>query len=65
MSGLWGVWNTCDSTIQKYCFEKDLVKSYKRALKDWKPEDVIGSPFAVNKYELSSSSWVINDLFLS
>ena len=51
---LMGVWNTCDSAIQKYCFEEDLVKSYKRALKDWRPEDVIGSPFAVNNYELSS-----------
>lgn len=52
---LMGVWNTCDSAIQKYCFEEDLVKNYKRALKDWRREDVIGSPFAVNNYELSSS----------
>ena len=50
---LMGVWDICNSTIQKYCFEDDLVKSYKRALKDWVPDDVIGSPFAVNDYKLN------------
>lgn len=51
---LMGIWNTCESTVEKYCFEDDLVKSYKKALRDWKKEDVIGSSFAINKYELNS-----------
>jgi len=50
---LMGVWKTCDSIIEKYCFEEGLVKSYGQALKDWKKEDVIGSPFAIDKYEVN------------
>jgi len=50
---LMGVWSTVDSIIEKYCFEEDLVKSYGRALKDWKNEDVIGSPFAIDNYEVN------------
>lgn len=52
---LMGIWDICDTTIQKYCYEENLVKSYKRALKDWRPEDVIGSPFAINNYTLNPS----------
>lgn len=48
---LMGIWKTCDSVIDKYCFEEGLVKSYDRALKGWKREDIIGSPYAVDKYE--------------
>jgi hypothetical protein len=50
---LMGIWTTCDSIIDKYCFEPGLVKSYDRALKGWKKEDVIGSPFAVDTYKIS------------
>ena len=50
---LMGIWKTCDSVIGKYCFEEELVKSYDRALKDWKREDVIGSPFAIDVYEVN------------
>lgn len=45
-----GVWDTCESIIEKCCFAENLTGSYSRALKDWKKEDVIGSPYAVNKY---------------
>lgn len=48
---LMGIWKTCDSVIDKYCFEEGLVKSYDRALKGWKHEDIIGSPYAVDVYE--------------
>lgn len=51
---LMGVWKTCDSVIDKYCFEETLIKSYNRALKDWKREDLIGSPFSIDVYEVSS-----------
>ncbi|MFH0735242.1 MAG: alpha-amylase family glycosyl hydrolase [bacterium] len=50
---LMGVWKTCRSTIEKYCFEEGLVKEYNNALKDWKKEDVIGSPYSINVYEIS------------
>ena len=50
---LMGIWKTCDSLIEKYCFEEGLVKNYDRALKDWKKEDVIGSPFAIDMYEIN------------
>ena len=52
---LMGVWKICSSSVSKYCFEEDLVKSYKRALKDWRSEDVTGSPFAICNYELNPS----------
>ena len=41
---LMGIWKTCNSLIDKCCFEEGLKKSYDRALKGWKREDVIGSP---------------------
>lgn len=50
---LMGIWKTCDSLIEKYCFEEGLVKNYDRALKDWKKEDIIGSPFAIDMYEIN------------
>lgn len=50
---LMGIWKTCKSTINKYCFEDYLVNSYSKALKDWKSEDVIGSPYSIDKYELN------------
>jgi hypothetical protein len=50
---LMGIWATCDSIIDKYCFEPGLVKSYDRSLKGWKRENVIGSPFAVDVYDIN------------
>jgi glycosidase len=47
---LMGVWKTCDTVIDRCCFEPWLVQSYDRALKDWKREDVIGSPYAICNY---------------
>ena len=45
-----GIWKTNPAMAKKYCFEDFLVKSYDRALKDWKEEDVAGSPFAIDEY---------------
>ncbi len=50
---LMGVWQTCHASVENYCFEDDLKRSYSRVLKDWKKEDVIGSPFAIDVYELN------------
>ena len=32
---LMGIWKTCPSTIDKYCFEPELVSAYNKCLKDW------------------------------
>lgn len=48
-----GIWKTCDSVIDKYCFEEGLKKNYDKALKGWKHEDVIGSPFAIDSYNIN------------
>lgn len=59
---LMGIWSTCKSTITKYCFEEGLVKNYKRALKDWKTDDVIGSPYAIDTYTISPKLGTSKDL---
>ncbi|MGK9476754.1 alpha-amylase family glycosyl hydrolase [Melioribacter sp. OK-6-Me] len=50
---LMGIWKTCEKSIDKYCFEDYLIKSYDKALSDWRREDVIGSPFAIDRYEVN------------
>ncbi len=50
---LMGIWKNCPSTIQKYCFEENLVWEYKKALKDFDDEDVIGSPYSICEYEIN------------
>jgi hypothetical protein len=48
-----GVWKTCNSVIHKRCFTPDLVSGYSKALKDWQNDDIIGSPYAIDCYELN------------
>jgi 1,4-alpha-glucan branching enzyme len=50
---LMGVWETCSSVIPEHCFQEGLVNSYNRALKNWTKEDVIGSPYAINRYKIN------------
>ncbi|MBI9070968.1 MAG: glycosidase [Melioribacteraceae bacterium] len=50
---LMGIWQNCSGSIEKYCFEDYLIKEYKSALKDFKHEDVIGSPYAINNYKIN------------
>jgi glycosidase len=54
-----GIWKTCSSTISKYCFEPDLISSYNRSLKDWSKDDVIGSPYSIDEYDVNPTlgSW--------
>ncbi|MBZ0180180.1 MAG: glycosidase [Melioribacteraceae bacterium] len=61
MIWLMGIWETCTSTVEKYCFEENLVKEYKRTLKNWKKEDVIGSPYAINNYNINPAFGSIDD----
>ncbi|MEE9432271.1 MAG: alpha-amylase family glycosyl hydrolase [Melioribacteraceae bacterium] len=49
---LMGIWKTKKSVIKEYCFEEGLVNSYTRALNNWSEKDVIGSPYAIDKYEV-------------
>ncbi len=50
---LMGIWETTTSNIDECCFEEYLVNSYSKALKNWKREDVVESPYSINKYELN------------
>lgn len=50
---LMGVWKTNESVIKEYCFEPDLVNEYKKALRDFRDEDVIGSPYSIDSYEIN------------
>lgn len=50
---LMGIWKTSASVIKECCFQEGLCASYDRALKDWADEDVIGSPYAVDVYEVN------------
>lgn len=50
---LMGVWKISEWSVKQFAFEDALVNSYRHALKDWKREDVIGSPFAVDVYEVN------------
>lgn len=61
---LWfmGIWENNPSTIQKYCFTEDLKNAYTFAYPEWKPEDIIGSPFSINKYEVNQTLGTIDGL---
>lgn len=48
-----GIWKTCDSIVEQYCFTPELVSSYSKSLKDWSKEDVIGSPYSIDEYKLN------------
>ncbi len=57
-----GIWKTCTNLVEKCCFSVELVSGYSRSLKDWRKEDVIGSPFAIDVYEVSPELGDISDL---
>jgi glycosidase len=50
---LMGIWKTNESVIKEYCFEQNLVAEYQKALKDFKDEDVIGSPYSIDSYTVN------------
>ncbi|MEO8399921.1 MAG: alpha-amylase family glycosyl hydrolase, partial [Ignavibacteriaceae bacterium] len=59
---LMGIWKTCPSVIKQHCFEPPLVLAYNNALPSWREEDVIGSPFAIDKYEVNPDYGNLEDL---
>ncbi len=48
-----GIWKTSSSIIDKCCFTNDLISTYDKALKDWKREDIIGSPYSIDEYDVN------------
>jgi glycosidase len=56
---LMGLWKTNPRLIEKYCFTQDLINSYDKALKGWKKEDIIGSPYSIDEYDVNPEigSW--------
>ncbi|MBW2998618.1 glycosidase [Candidatus Woesearchaeota archaeon] len=60
---LMGVWKTNESVVKDYCFEPGLVDDYKRALKDFTEEDVIGSPYSIDSYEVNPNIGTKEELF--
>lgn len=59
---LMGIWQTTDILIDRCCFEEYLIQSYNRSLKDWQRKDVIGSPYAIDKYEVNRELGIKKDL---
>ena len=59
---LMGLWKTTPGTIDKNCFTQELINSYDKALKGWKKEDVIGSPYSIDEYEVNPEIGSWNDL---
>jgi len=51
---LMGIWKICESTVEKYCMKPGAVRdSFGQTLKDFQIRDVIGSPYAIECYEVS------------
>mgnify|MGYP003492479846 FL=1 len=53
MIWLMGVWDNNKEVINEYCFEPELISAYNSALKDWQKDDVIGSPYSIDRYDLN------------
>src|ERR1035437_6840759 len=56
---LMGLWKTTPKEIDKYWFTQELINSYDKALNGWKKEDVIGSPYSIDEYDVNPEigSW--------
>lgn len=50
---LMGAWKTSKALAERCCFGANMIPEYIKALSDWKKEDVIGSPFAIDDYILN------------
>lgn len=59
---LMGIWKTSKSLAGNCCFGPDLVPEYIKALSDWKKDDIIGSPFAIDDYIINPVLGNQNDL---
>ena len=59
---LMGIWKTCPTTIEKCCFEPELITAYNRSLKDWSRSDVIGSPYSIDEYFINPALGSMDEL---
>ncbi len=59
---LMGIWKTSENLIEKCCFTPDLISSYNKALNDWEKKDIIGSPYAIDAYEVNPVFGKTSDL---
>ncbi len=59
---LMGIWETPKDNPRLFCFTEELMNSYDDAVNNWSNEDIIGSPFAIEKYDVSPSLGTKADL---
>jgi len=59
---LMGIWRNCKSTVEQYCYAEGLLKEYSHTLPGWRKEDVIGSPYAIDTYEVHPELGTKQDL---
>ncbi|HVO73460.1 MAG TPA: alpha-amylase family glycosyl hydrolase, partial [Ignavibacteriaceae bacterium] len=48
-----GIWQTREDIIDETCFAVELVSGYTKVLPDWKREDIIGSAFSIDSYDVN------------
>lgn len=58
---LMGVWQTGPNVLN-YAMEPGLQEEYSRILPDWTPQDIIGSPYAIDRYVLHKDLGQTEDL---
>lgn len=51
---LMGVWQNCVDIIQEHAFHPNLVETYQQVLLDWTKDDVIGSPYSIDSYQINA-----------
>ena len=59
-----GVWETTPQIIEKCCLSPELVTAYNKSLNKWKREDIIGSPYSINDYQINPDLGSLTDLKL-
>lgn len=60
---LMGVWQTGPNVLH-YALEPGLQHEYTQVLPDWKEEDIIGSPYAIDRYVLHQALGKAGDLVI-
>jgi len=61
---LMGIWKNNKEIVKEFCFEPELIAAYNDTLKDWKNDDVIGSPYSIDKYEVNPALGTLENLLL-
>lgn len=48
-----GIWKTTPGLIERCCFSPELLSAYNKSLGNWKKDDIIGSPYSIDNYEIN------------